>query len=88
MSDEKKPEEPKWKLTDGEASYTFKDNAALFTNVTPLTFKADEYDCPICGVVTSYINITIGDSTLDGMYCQQCYCKWINKNLPRVTKRA
>lgn len=77
MADETKPEE--LRLSMGESS--------LYATSEPLTFKLDEYDCPICGVVKSHISVTLGDPSLDGMYCQVCYAKWINKNLPRLTKR-
>jgi hypothetical protein len=73
---------------DEEAKFKLTDSSGLFTNGTPITFKKEEYDCPECGVVCCYISITLDDPTLDGMYCQRCYARWVNKNLPRITKRG
>ena len=79
-------DEPKFKLTDGES--TFETTVPkLFQTSEPLTFKVNEYDCPVCGVVKVYISVTLGDPELDGMYCQKCYARWVNKNLPRITER-
>ena len=88
MADETKPEKPKYTMTDGESTFTFKNDSELFATAQPLKFKVDEYDCPVCGVVKVYVSVTLGDPELDGMYCQKCYARWVNKNLPRITKRG
>jgi hypothetical protein len=75
MSDDKKI-----KLTDGsDLTYVAPSGA--------YSFAVNEYDCPVCGIVKCFISVTLGDPELDGTYCQKCYAKWVNKNLPRIVKR-
>lgn len=72
---------------DENPEYTFKDSSVPIISGQPISFAVDEYDCPVCGVVKVYVSVSLGDPALDGMYCQKCYAVWINKNLPRLTKR-
>jgi formate dehydrogenase maturation protein FdhE len=42
--------------------------------------------CPVCGYKTSTNNlsaITVSVSGYEGIYCMNCYAKWISENLPK-----
>lgn len=47
----------------------------------------DEYDCPNCGVVEDFVDVSIKGHDVEGKYCLVCLAKWYKGNLPLLTKR-
>lgn len=77
MSDEKAEKEIHDPITE---AYSLKWPSVKITST--------EYDCPICGVITSVIIVSFGDPTLDGYYCQVCWVRRLKESVPKVTKRG
>ena len=46
-----------------------------------------KFDCPECGIVEEYIDVTIEGHDVEGKYCLTCLAKWYKENIPLLTER-